>query len=144
MLSGDWVTSYLNTYSSNYLKNRRFFIMFEDVKELKVWNKAHELALLVYALTSKFPRYELVGLTSQIRRAAVSIPSNIVEGRGRGSKKDYKRFLYISRGSLEEVKYQLLLAKDLGYIELNQFEVASVLAIEVGKLLNGLIKYLKE
>ena len=118
--------------------------MFEDVKELKVWNKAHELALLVYSLTSNFPRHELVGLTSQVRRAAVSIPSNIVEGRGRGSKKDYKRFLYISRGSLEEVKYQLLLAKDLGYVELNQFEVASELAMEVGKLLNGLIKYLSD
>ncbi len=117
--------------------------MFEDIRDLKVWQKAHELTLLLYNLTSHFPRHELVGLTSQIRRASVSIPSNIVEGRGRGSKNDYKRFLYISRGSLEEVKYQMLLAKDLGYISEMEYIAVSELALETGKLLNGMIKYLK-
>ena len=97
----------------------------------------------IYKITKTFPKEELYGLTSQIRRAAVSIPSNIVEGRARGSNKEYKRFLLISRGSLEEVKYQLLLARDLQYVESSIYNKTVNLTDEVGRLLNGLIKSLK-
>ncbi|MDO8686462.1 MAG: four helix bundle protein [Clostridiales bacterium] len=91
--------------------------MYSDTSKLLVWQKAHELTLKIYQITNSFPKDEMFGLTSQIRRAAVSIPSNIVEGKDRGSNKDYKRFLLMARGSLEEVKYQMLLAKDLKHIE---------------------------
>ena len=94
----------------------------------------------IYKITKSFPKEELYGLTSQIRRAAVSIPSNIVEGKARGSQKEYKRFLLISRGSLEEVKYQLLLSRDLKYIDSKTYDKIFDIADEVGKLLNGLMK----
>ena len=97
----------------------------------------------IYEITKNFPKEELYGLTSQIRRAAVSIPSNIVEGRARGSNKEYKRFSLISRGSLEEVKYQLLLARDLQYLDNNTYNKTVDLTDEIGRLLNGLINSLK-
>ena len=118
------------------------FIMYQDTSKLIVWQKSHELALRIYEITKGFPKDELFGLTSQIRRAAVSIPSNIVEGKARGSNKDYNRFLMIARGSLEEVKYQLLLAKDLKYIDEQNYKEALNLAMETGRLLAGLIKTL--
>ncbi|SHJ79028.1 four helix bundle protein [Dethiosulfatibacter aminovorans DSM 17477] len=107
---------------------------------LLVWKKAHELTLKVYEITKNFPKDESFGLTSQIRRAAVSVPSNIVEGRARGSNKEFKRFLLIARGSLEETKYQLLLAKDLNYISDSDYKNTLSIAQETGKLLAGLIK----
>lgn len=116
--------------------------MYNDTSKLIVWQKSHELVLKVYEITKQFPEEELYALTSQLRRAAVSIPSNIVEGKARATNKDYKRFLLISRGSLEEVKYQLLLAKDLNYIEENVYKNVLRLTHEVGKLLNGLINNL--
>ncbi len=112
------------------------------MKKLIVWQKSHELVLKVYLVSQKFPPDEQFGLTSQIRRAAISIPSNIVEGKGRGTQKDFKRFLLIARGSLEEVKYQLLLAKELSYIDDKTYAETVDLAMEVGKLLAGLIKTL--
>lgn len=84
----------------------------------------------------------LFGLTSQIRRAAASVPSNIVEGKARGSNKEYKRFLLVARGSLEETKYQLLLAKDLKYIDEQKYKEILNLSKDVGRLLAGLIKTL--
>jgi four helix bundle protein len=116
--------------------------MYEDTNKLIVWQKSHELVLKIYDITKDFPRDEMFGLTSQIRRAAVSIPSNIVEGKARGSNKEYKRFLLMARGSLEEVKYQLLLAKDLKYIDDKKYDGIIKVAYEVGKMLNGLIKKL--
>ena len=97
----------------------------------------------IYKITKGFPKEELYGLTSQIRRAAVSVPSNIVEGRARAGNKEYKRFLLISRGSLEEVKYQLLLARDLQYVESSIYNKTVNLTDEFGRLLNGLINSLK-
>jgi four helix bundle protein len=116
--------------------------MYEDTSKLIVWQKAHELALKIYEITKDFPKDELFGLTSQVRRAAVSIPSNIVEGKARGSNKDYNRFLMIARGSLEEVKYQILLAKDLKYIDELVYKEIYRSMDEVGRLLGGLIKKL--
>ena len=99
--------------------------------------------LNIYKITKDFPKDEHFGLASQIKRAAVSVPCNIVEGKARGSNKDYKRFLLIARGSLEELKYQMLLARDLEYINNNTYENALKSAKEVGRLLNGLMKKLE-
>jgi four helix bundle protein len=87
---------------------------FED---LVVWQKAHQLVLQIYKLTRNFPQDELFGLTSQIRRAAVSVPANVAEGFKRKGKADKVRFFNISQGSLEEVRYYLILAQDLGYAD---------------------------
>jgi four helix bundle protein len=114
--------------------------MYSDTSKLIVWQKSHELVLTIYKITKDFPRDEQFGLTSQLRRAAVSVPSNIVEGKARGSNNEYRRFLLIARGSLEEVKYQLLLAKDLKYIDENTYSGIIFLTDEIGKMLNGLIK----
>jgi len=114
--------------------------MYNDKSKLIVWQKSHELVLKVYEITKGFPKDEQFGLVSQMRRAAVSVPSNIVEGKARGSSKDYKRFLLMARGSLEEVKYQLLLAKDLSYIDSSEYNHILSSADEVGRLLNGLIR----
>jgi len=118
--------------------------MYSDTSKLLVWKRSHELVLKIYEITRDFPKEEQFGLISQIRRAAVSIPSNIVEGKARNSVKDYLRFLLISRGSLEEVKYQLLLSRDIEYISNDNYEVTFMIANEVGKLLNGLIKSLEK
>ena len=116
--------------------------MYQDTSKLIVWQKSHELVLKIYEVTKDFPKDEQFGLTSQVRRAAVSIPSNIVEGKARSSNKDYKRFLLIARSSLEEVKYQMLLSKDLKYIDEKVYEDVYENMDEVGKLLGGLINKL--
>lgn len=112
-------------------------------EELIVWQKAHELVLKIYKLSNDFPKYEEFGLKSQLRRAGVSIPSNIAEGFKRKYLKDSCHFYNISQGSLEEVKYQLLLAKDLRYVENQEHDQIILLANEVGKLLHGWIKIQK-
>ena len=114
--------------------------MYNDTSKLIVWQKSHGLVLKIYDITKNFPKDELFGLTSQIRRAAVSVPSNIVEGKARGSNNEYRRFLLIARGSLEEVKYQLLLSKDLNYIDECRYEEVFSLTEDVGKLINGVIR----
>lgn len=85
----------------------------KDFRTLKVWSKAHELTLLVYKQTKTFPKEELFGLTSQIRRACSSIPANIAEGCGKGSDADFSRFLQIAFGSANELEYHFILARDL-------------------------------
>ena len=118
--------------------------MYNDTSKLIVWQKSHQLVLKMYEVTKEFPKEEMFGLTSQLRRAAVSIPSNIVEGKARGSNKDYKRFLLMSRGSLEEVKYQILLSRDLGYIDEETYTEVIEIAVEIGKMLNSLINKLSD
>lgn len=93
----------------------------KDFRQLKVWENAHEMALVLYRLTAGFPKHELFGLTGQIRRCASSIPANIAEGCGRMGNSELHRFLQISYGSASELEYHLLLAKDLGYIQLTDY-----------------------
>ncbi|MCX6357081.1 MAG: four helix bundle protein [Candidatus Aureabacteria bacterium] len=107
-----------------------------------VWEKAHNLVLEIYTTTKQFPAEEKFGLSSQIRRSAVSIPANIVEGFKRRSNKEFARFINISDGSLEETKYHLLLALDLGYISQGQYARLQELCDEIGKMLHGLYKKL--
>lgn len=108
-------------------------------RRLHVWKESHDLVLLVYKYSNKFPREELFGLTSQIRRAAVSIPANIVEGYARSSKKEFLQFLYISQGSLSEVEYYLQLSLDLEFISEEVFKELEEKRRVAGNLLHGLI-----
>ena len=115
----------------------------KDFRKLKVWEKGHQLTLLVYKYTRTFPRDELYGLTSQIRRACVSIPANIAEGCGRGSDAELARFFQISMGSASELEYHLLLARDLGYLDNSKFEQLTQDVIEVKRMLTSFIQKLK-
>jgi four helix bundle protein len=109
-------------------------------QDLIVWQKAHQFVLSTYRLTESFPRSELYGLTSQFRRAAISISANIAEGFSKRSKLDKARLMNIAQGSLEESRYYLILAQDLGYAETH--DLAAQLA-EVSKLLNAYISGLR-
>lgn len=109
-------------------------------KKLLVWQEAHKLVLLVYKTTKNFPREELFGLTSQFRRAAVSIAANIIEGQARFSRKEFLQFLYIANGSLTETEYYIELARDLHYMEEKEFLLLQEKRIIVGNLLHGLIR----
>jgi four helix bundle protein len=113
--------------------------MVQSYKELLVWQRGVQLSLAVYRLTAGFPVEEKYGLCSQLRRAAVSIPSNIAEGYGRGTRKDYKQFLAIARGSTLEVQTQLLIASELGYGDLQKTKESQSLSEEVSKMLYSLI-----
>ena len=110
-------------------------------QDLLAWQEAMTLAKAVYTLTSTFPREETYGLTSQMRRAAVSIPSNIAEGAARATAKEFSHFLHIARGSLSEIDTQLKLAQDFGYP--GDFESSNTSVEQVFKLLGGLINSLK-
>ena len=94
-------------------------------RDLKVWQKSHQLTLRVYALTANFPRHEIFGLTSQMRRSAVSVPSNIAEAFARRSRRDKARVLNVASASLEELRYQLILAADLGYLPQDSLATAA-------------------
>lgn len=111
-------------------------------KDLVVWNTSYKLVLSIYKLTIKFPKEELYGLTSQIRRASVSIPSNIAEGSKRASKKDFCHFLRIAQGSGAELETQLLLIKDLEYITTKEYTELTSLLDSVMKMLTVFIKKL--
>ena len=112
----------------------------KDFKDLKVWEKAHALTLQVYEETRRFPREELYGLTSQLRRAASSIAANIVEGCGRRSDGEFTRFLQIARGSASELEYHLLLARDLHLLVDAAFRNLDAKVVEVERMLTGLVK----
>ena len=112
-------------------------------REIICWQKAITLVKSIYELTNSFPHSEQFGLTSQLRRASVSIPSNIAEGFGRGSNKDFRRFLDIARGSLFELQTQLYIAKELEYINKELFDNTFEQSREVERILIGFIKSLK-
>lgn len=115
----------------------------KDFRQLKVWEKAHQLALAVYKVTKGFPKEELYGLTSQIRRASMSIPTNIAEGCGRNTDADFARFLQIAMGSASETEYQLLLSHDLGFLPKEQYEKLNTDVTEVKRMLTSFIQTLR-
>ncbi len=116
--------------------------MIKTFRDLNVWKTSHQLTLLIYQVTSNFPKEETYGLTSQLRRSAVSVPSNIAEGFKRKSRKDFAHFVNIAESSLEETKYQILLAKDLTYISEENSNKLTYLCDEAGRMLCGLYKKL--
>jgi len=107
-------------------------------RDLQVWSKAHQLTLSIYRETAHFPKEELFGLTSQMRRCSASIGANIAEGCGRRGNAELHRFLQIALGSASELEYHLLLARDLGYLNSNAYEELSSAAQEVKKMLTAL------
>lgn len=115
----------------------------KNFREIRVWEKAHQLTLAVYKATRKFPRAELYGLTSQIQRAGASIPANIAEGCGRDGEAELARFLQIAMGSASELEYHLLLAHDLDYLNKSDYERIRNEVIEIKKMLTSFIQKLK-
>lgn len=111
----------------------------QSYKDLIVWQKAIDMFEMIYQVTRNFPKEELYGLTNQLRRAAVSIPSNIAEGHARASTAEFVRFLSIARGSLAEVETHLLIARRLAYLSNDQLAPILSLQIEINKMTNGLM-----
>ncbi len=118
--------------------------MGESYRNLIAWQKSMGLVTKIYEATLAFPRDELYGLTNQLRRAAVSVPSNIAEGQARFSRKEFHHFLSLARGSLVEIETQLLIAQNLGYVSLKQGTPLLAEAAELGRILNGLIASIKQ
>jgi len=114
-----------------------------DLKDLVAWQVAMELAREVYFVTRTFPPDERFGLTQQLRKSAVSIPSNIAEGHGRSSKREFARFSLIARGSLKELETQLLLSRDFGFLPEGEFSRVAALTLRLNELITGLLRRLR-
>lgn len=114
-----------------------------DFRKLKVWEKGHQLTLEVYRVTKNFPRDELYGLTSQMRRAAASIPANIAEGCGKGTESELARYMLIAMGSASELEYHLLLAHDLNFLDAENYGLLNRAVIEVKQMLAPFINKLQ-
>jgi len=112
------------------------------VEDLEVFKRGHQLTLTIYKVSRKFPDEERFSLTSQIRRAAASIGANLMEGSHRLSRREFRQFVGVAKGSAGELKYHLLLAKDLGYMPQNQYHVLRSEAEQISKMLNGLVRAL--
>jgi len=115
----------------------------KDFRQLAVWEKGHHLALEIYKATTEFPKEELYGLTSQIRRATVSIPTNIAEGCGRNTDADFARFLQIAMGSASETEYEIILAHDLNFLTNENYEKLHSHIEEIKRMLASLIKTIR-
>lgn len=115
----------------------------KDLRDLRVWQKAHRIAIRVYKETSTFPREETYGMTSQIGRASVSVAANIVEGTGRSGDVEMARFFQIAFGSACELEYHLLLSKDLRYLGVSEYEEMESEVVELKKMLATFLKKLK-
>jgi four helix bundle protein len=115
----------------------------QDFHNLRVWQKAHRLTLAVYQITGNFPRAELYGLTSQLRRSCASIPANLAEACGRNGDAEFARFCYIAMGSASELEYHLLLAHDLKLIKPKDHSELSQRTVELKRMLAALIQKLK-
>jgi four helix bundle protein len=111
-------------------------------KDLKVWQKGHELTLSIYRATKSFPKDEMYGLTSQLRRAAASIPANIAEGCVRGGGAEFRQFLRVALGSASELEYHILLSHELGYLDTSQYESFNSKATELKRMLTSFIQKL--
>jgi len=114
-----------------------------DFRKLKVWQKAHQLTLGTYKATAAFPKIETYGITSQIRRSAVSIPANIAEGCGRNGEAEFARFLQIAIGSASELEYHLLLAHDLKFLGHHEHEKLTNEVVDVKRMLTSFIQKLR-
>lgn len=122
----------------SYMSNDKNKI--KSFTDLIVWKQAHELVLLIYKITIRFPKEEIYSLVDQMRRCVISISSNIAEGFSRQSKKEKLQFYFIAKGSLTELQNQLLVARDVGYITKEKFTTIADQTVVVGKLLTGFIK----
>ncbi len=116
----------------------------KSYRDLIVWQRAMDFVTEVYQATATFPRDEIYGLTSQLRRSAVSVPSNIAEGHGRRTTRDFINFLSIAYGSLNEAQTQILIGQRLGYLPGDECQKLEALSAEVGRLINGLSRSLSE
>jgi four helix bundle protein len=114
----------------------------KDFRTLNVWQKSHILTVMIYHFTKKFPKEEMYGISSQLRRAVVSIPTNIAEGCGRGSDKDFAKFAQIAIGSASESEYLILLSTELGYIDKDDSDDLIEKVCEIKRMLTSLIKNL--
>ena len=112
----------------------------KNFRDLIVWQKAHQLTLACYRDSVRFPREEMYGLTNQIRRCSASIAANIAEGCGKRGNKEFQRFLHIATGSASELEYHFLLAKDLSFLSVEEYQQLDRSVVEVKKMLAGLIK----
>jgi four helix bundle protein len=112
----------------------------KDFRDLLVWEKAHALTLASYRGTADFPKPEIYGLVSQIRRCSASIAANIAEGCGKRGNPEFQRFLHIAAGSASELEYHFLLSKDLGFLSAEEYKQLDQLTVEVKRMLAGLIK----
>jgi four helix bundle protein len=115
----------------------------KSFRDLEVWNLSMDLTMMIYAITSDFPKHEIYGLSSQMRRAAVSISSNLAEGSARGSKKDFRQFVLIARGSNCELQTQLMIAARLNYSLDEKIIEAEALCQRISRMLSGLSNFLK-
>ena len=116
--------------------------MAKTFRELEVWKRSIDLTVNIYELTEHFPKQEIYGLTAQMRRASVSIASNIAEGSARGTRKDFRQFVKQAEGSNCELQTQLIIAKKLNFATPDKLDKAEALSIEIGKMLGGLAAYL--
>jgi four helix bundle protein len=114
----------------------------QDFRNLKVWEKGHQLTLSVYREITGFPREEVYGLTAQMRQSAQSVPTNLAEGCGRGTDADFARFVQMSMGSACELEYQLLLSRDLSYLKAETYETLNGRTVEVKRMLGALLQRL--
>jgi four helix bundle protein len=118
--------------------------MVQSFRDLQVWQRAIQLSVAIYRLTREFPREELYGLSTQIRHAAVSVPSNIAEGHGRMSTGEYRQFLGFARGSNFELQTQLEIARALEFGDSKKIDETEALSFEVGKMISGILNAIKE
>lgn len=128
------------SYQLSAISRSEESLLMKDFRDLVVWVKAHQFVLETYRATKAFPKEELFGLTSQLRRSAISIPSNIAEGCGRDGDGDLARFLRIAAGSASEAEYQLLLAHDLEYVTAEVHDPLNASVCEIKRMLTSLIR----
>ncbi len=114
-----------------------------NFRKYEVWKKSHHFTIEIYKITKKFPQEEKFGLISQIRRASLSIPTNIAEGTARVSEKEFAHFLNIASGSASEVEYLIEFSKDMEYISIEEYENLNIRIVEIRKMLNSLYKKIK-